>query len=69
MEYAENGTLRDLIFKYQQHKWKISAKDLRVMFMEIAYGLRFLHSKGVIHRDMKPENILLASEYRVKIGN
>ena len=68
MEYAENGTLRSMIYRYQEHKWKMSHSDLVDIFMDIAYGLRYLHSKNIIHRDIKPENILMASNYRVKLG-
>lgn len=69
MEYAANGTLRTMILRYQEHRWKMSANDLLEIFMDIAYGLRFLHSKNIIHRDVKPENILMTSEYRIKLAD
>ena len=37
--------------------------------MDIAYGLRFLHSKNIIHRDVKPENILMTADYRIKLAD
>jgi serine/threonine protein kinase len=69
MEYASGGTLRTLIFRYQEHKWKMSSKDFVEVFMDIVYGLRFLHSKNIIHRDIKPENILMTSDFRVKLAD
>ncbi|XP_070508307.1 serine/threonine-protein kinase Nek5-like [Chironomus tepperi] len=69
MEYAENGTLRTLIFRYQERKWKMTGSDLVEIFMDIAYGLKFLHSKNIIHRDVKPENILMTSDYRIKLAD
>ena len=54
MEYCE-GSLRDYL-------WKRREVDLEVcydMMSQILDGLRFLHTNGVIHRDVKPDNILL----------
>jgi serine/threonine protein kinase len=33
----------------------------------IAEGLRHAHSKGVFHRDLKPQNILLSNDFEPKI--
>lgn len=32
-------------------------------------GLKYLHSRGIIHRDMKLGNVFLDSNYKVKIGD
>lgn len=37
------------------------------MATEIAKGLQYLHSKGVIHRDIKSENIIIGFDWDVKI--
>lgn len=37
-------------------------------FMQIILGLEYLHSKGITHRDMKPQNILI-SKNKIKIAD
>lgn len=49
-------TLRDRIKKHIQHS------DAEEIFINILYGLRYAHEKGIYHRDIKPENILFLDE-------
>lgn len=47
----------------------ISKSNKRVwkMFSQICLGLNHLHQKGIIHRDINPKNILLDSNFQIKI--
>lgn len=58
MEYIAFGDLATLISENYQ---KINENVIRHIIMEIANGLKEMHSKGFVHRDIKPENILISS--------
>ena len=56
MPYAEGGTLRDRISRERQ----LSMEVALAITGDVADALAYAHSRGVLHRDVKPENILLA---------
>ena len=55
MEYCNNGEL----FDYIVSKDKLNEKQACVFYQEIIDALSYLHSINIVHRDVKPENILL----------
>lgn len=65
MEYIKGHTLRDVI-KAQGRLTPRAALD----YIEpVVAGLAAAHAAGMIHRDVKPENVLIATDGRVKIGD
>ncbi len=57
MELLSGGSLADLI-----RKGPLSLEDTSRMLDQVASALDYAHQKGVIHRDLKPQNILLDDE-------
>lgn len=63
MEFASNGDL----MKVLKNKGPLTELKARHYFSQIASGLKHIHDKGVIHRDIKLDNILIDEYDRCKI--
>jgi hypothetical protein len=61
MPYVEGESLRDRLRRERQ----LSLEDALQITREVADALGYAHSHGIIHRDVKPENILLESGHAV----
>lgn len=62
MEYANQGTLEEKIFFNKRNGKQFQVDEIFEYLIEIMLGLFVLNKKGMMHRDIKSENILLASE-------
>lgn len=47
----------------------MSEEDARFYFIEILYGLMYLHQNKIIYRDLKPENLLISHDGHIKIAD
>lgn len=57
MEYVQEGQMKVFLSKNP-----VSLPELSKLFIDILEGLKYLHSQGIIHRDIKPQNILLGRD-------
>ena len=62
MEYGDQGTLENKIAKYKKEGKNFTDEEIYNYLINISLALYALNKKGIIHRDIKSENILLKSE-------
>ncbi|XP_053238775.1 interferon-induced, double-stranded RNA-activated protein kinase isoform X1 [Podarcis raffonei] len=67
MEYCEKGTLKDWISK--ECAKESYHEDAKIKFQQIVEGVAYIHSQNLIHRDLKPINILMSRDNKIKIGD
>jgi polo-like kinase 4 len=67
MEICENGNLFQ--FLKEHPRGCLSEPETRGILLQLIYGLQYLHSNGIIHRDLKLSNLLLNSKYELKIAD
>jgi serine/threonine-protein kinase len=65
MEYLPGITLRELL---REHR-RLTVDQTLTIMDAILSGLAAAHRAGIVHRDVKPENVLLAEDGRIKIGD
>ncbi|XP_008492225.1 interferon-induced, double-stranded RNA-activated protein kinase isoform X1 [Calypte anna] len=67
MEFCEKGTLENWIKKNREDKKYHEMAQNK--FLQILEGVKYIHSKGLMHRDLKPQNIFISREDKIKIGD
>jgi len=70
MEYVDGPSLRDLIEEHFSATGELSAEyiaEILYYSCQLCSALETTHMKGIIHRDIKPDNIMITSEKIVKI--
>ncbi|EGD81626.1 CAMK/CAMKL/MARK protein kinase [Salpingoeca rosetta] len=65
MEYASGGE----VFDYLVNHGRMKEKEARIKFRQIVSAIQYCHSKGVVHRDLKAENLLLSQDLNIKIAD
>jgi serine/threonine-protein kinase len=65
MEYLPGMTLRDLLNDYGT----LTVEQSLDIAQAVLQGLSVAHREGILHRDVKPENVILVNDGRIKIGD
>lgn len=63
MEYVEGITLKTYIEKKRQ----LSYKETISIAIQVGRGIEAAHNKNIVHRDIKPQNIMISTEGKVKV--
>ena len=63
MEYVEGITLKE----YIEQQGRLGIKETVHFTMQILRALQHAHDKGIVHRDIKPQNIMLLSNGNIKV--
>jgi eukaryotic-like serine/threonine-protein kinase len=62
-EYIEGENLKELVVR----KGRLDVHEALEIALEVARGLAFAHQNGLVHRDVKPQNVLLNGDGRAKV--
>ena len=63
MELVEGITLKEYIAK----KGRLAVREATSIAIQVSQGLEAAHNSGIIHRDIKPQNIIISTDGKVKV--
>ncbi len=63
MEYVEGETLKDLV----RREGRLGGAEAARIALQLLSALSFAHRRGIVHRDIKPQNVMLDGEGNVKV--
>ena len=65
MEFLGKGSTEEILEREKRIPWEQAI----LMVLEAAHGLAYAEGKGIVHRDIKPDNLMLNGDGRVKIAD
>eukprot|EP01029_Cantina_marsupialis_P012704 TRINITY_DN279_c3_g1_i1.p1 TRINITY_DN279_c3_g1~~TRINITY_DN279_c3_g1_i1.p1 ORF type:complete len:717 (+),score=249.89 TRINITY_DN279_c3_g1_i1:124-2274(+) len=75
MSFCDRGDLSQLIKRFKEQnetsteRKYLPEKRIWFIFLQICFGLHYLHKKRILHRDMKPGNVFMLSGEKVQVGD
>jgi len=67
MEFCDGGSLHSVLRRVRAKNARISERAIAYIAASVLEGITYLYSRKIIHRDIKPQNILLTSQGAVKL--
>lgn len=65
MEYIKGPTAKELIFR----RGSLELKEAVDFMLQLSYGISKAHAQGIVHRDIKPQNVLVKSDGTIKVSD
>lgn len=69
MEHCSGGDLYQMLCRQRNKRKPISVRRVKMWIVQMCEALKYLHSQSVIHRDVKPMNVLLDADGDLKIAD
>lgn len=69
MDFADGGDLYTKIAQYKKQGKMFEEEQIIEWFLQICLALKHIHSRKILHRDLKTQNIFLTAKGEVKIGD
>jgi NIMA (never in mitosis gene a)-related kinase len=69
MEFCQNGDLLSKINKWREDKKLPSEAEVMGILIDILEAVKYIHARDIIHRDIKSENIFIATDLTAKLGD
>ena len=68
-DFADCGSLFNIIDDMAEEKRKMDMSMIKHIFKNVLKGVAYLHSRGIVHQDIKPSNILVSSDASVFLAD
>ena len=69
MEYCEGGDVAHYMIAVRKHRMSIPPERALQWCQQIVDAIAYLHQNKVVHRDLKPQNIFMANEDNLRVGD
>ncbi|KAM4748397.1 LOW QUALITY PROTEIN: wee1-like protein kinase 2 [Rhinophrynus dorsalis] len=66
-EYCNGGSLQDLIIENGKNGCFVVEQELKEILLQVSMGLKYIHSSGLVHMDIKPSNIFICRK-KAEVG-